>query len=61
MRVKLTADLTRYDARCIVGAEGDTGPPCSMWARGSDRFVGVYFDSGARLDVLWSSLEVIGQ
>jgi hypothetical protein len=28
-----------------------------MWARGSDCFVGVYFDSGARLDVLWKSLQ----
>jgi hypothetical protein len=32
-----------------------------MWARGSDNFVGVYFDSGACLDVLWTGLEVVDQ
>ena len=59
MRVKLRGDLTEYDERCVSGAEGSTGMPLSIWARGSDRFVGVYFDSGARLDVLWESLEMV--
>jgi len=57
-RVRLTVDLREYDKRCAVGAEGRTGPPCDMWARTyPSRFVGVYFDSGARLDVLWTGLE----
>ena len=59
-RVRLTDDLTKYDARCTVGAEGTTGSPVDIWARQfPGRFVGVYFDSGARLDVLWSGLEVL--
>jgi len=59
-RVRLTVDLTKYDPRCVVGSEGVTGRPLSMWARGTDLCVGVYFDSGACLDVFWSGLTVIG-
>jgi hypothetical protein len=59
MRVRLTVDLTGYDSRCTEGSEGETCGPLSMWARGSDCFTGVRFDSGAALDVLWRSLEVI--
>ena len=59
MRVKLAVDLTEYDSRCVTGSEGHTSEPCSFWARGSDRFTGVRFDNGARLDVLWRSLEII--
>ena len=59
-RVRLTVDLREYDARCAVGSEGIPGPPCDMWARTFPaRFVGVYFDSGARLDVLWTGLEPV--
>jgi hypothetical protein len=58
-RVRLKVDLTQYDSRCVVGSMGTIGPPCSMWAKGSDLFTGVYFDSGARLDCLWRSLEEI--
>ncbi len=59
MRVRLTDDLTRYDARLVIGSEGDTCGPQSMWARGSDCFTGVLFDNGACLDVLWKGLEII--
>ena len=60
MRVRLTVDLTDYDARCKAGSEGETGAPCAVWARTfPDRFVGVHFDSGAALDVLWTGLEEI--
>jgi len=59
VRVKLTVDLTKHDSRCVAGSEGWTGYSVSGWARQFDRFVGVYFDSGARLDVLWKSLERI--
>jgi hypothetical protein len=56
MRVKLTVDLTKYDSRCSIGAEGNTCPPQSG---GSDLLTGVAFDSGARLDVFSSGLEII--
>lgn len=61
LRVKLIVDLTRYDSRCVIGSLGSTGygEAYSMWARGSDRFTGVRFDNGARLDILWDSLEVL--
>lgn len=61
MRVKLTDDLRKYDSRCTVGSEGMTGAALSMWAQHLDHFTGVYFDSGARLDVAWQSLEIIDE
>jgi hypothetical protein len=59
VRVKLTKDLTRYDERLVIGAEGDTCEPQSKWARSNDNFVGVRFDNGACLDLVCSGLEVI--
>ncbi|HKF26289.1 MAG TPA: hypothetical protein VKB24_09940 [Candidatus Acidoferrum sp.] len=59
MRVKLTTDLTQYDSRLLNGSEGETGEPLSAWGRSSGFHVGVYFDSGAKLDIGWSSLEII--
>ena len=59
VKVKLTEDLTKYDRRLVVGEVGETTGPCSMWARGSDRFTGVKFVNGAHLDVLWKGLELI--
>jgi len=58
MRVKLKVDLMRYDQRCKVGELGWTMPDTKLSVWGStDRFVAVRFDNGARLDVLWDSLE----
>jgi len=58
LAVKLTADLTKYDSRCKIGSKGITIPDSklSIWGS-SDRFVAVNFDNGARMDVLWGSLE----
>lgn len=55
-RVKLTCDLTRYDNRCVGGSLGTT---CKSHRSMGDGFVKVRFDSGAYLDILWKSLEVI--
>ncbi|MDO8528430.1 MAG: hypothetical protein Q7S06_00890 [Nanoarchaeota archaeon] len=60
LRVKLKVDLTKYDNRCKVSSIGYTIPDIklSIWGT-QDRFVAVRFDTGAQLDVLWDSLEVI--
>jgi len=60
IRVKLKVDLTRYDSRCKIGSYGYTIPNLKLSIWGSqDRFVAVKFDNGAKLDVLWESLERI--
>lgn len=51
-RVRLTADLTRYDRRLVTGCLGWTGKP-GQWG------VMVHYDNGAVLDTLWKSLEEI--
>ena len=58
-RVRLNVDLTRYDARLVVGSMGWTLPDVklSMWGS-QDRFVAVKFDCGASLDILYKSLSV---
>ena len=57
--VELLDDLTKYDKRLVIGEIGVTTGPCSMWARGSDRFTGVKFHNGAHLDVLWKGLKIL--
>lgn len=61
IRVKLKYDLTKYDTRCVVGSLGKhtPGQSFSIWARTQDRFWGIEFDNGAKLDVLTSSLEIV--
>jgi hypothetical protein len=59
-RVRLTVDLTKYDSRCTEGSLGTTTNGSDGWAS-FDHFTEVVFDSGARLPVLWKSLDVIGQ
>jgi hypothetical protein len=50
-RVRLTADLTRYDSRLVAGSLGWTCPEAhAMWG------VMVRYDNGAYLDTLWKSL-----
>lgn len=56
IKVKLTVDLTRYDKRLVVGEIGYTKGPGR-----NDRFEWVKFNNGARLEVLWESLEVIDE
>jgi hypothetical protein len=58
MRVRLTANLTRYDSRLTGGQEGDTTGSGSHLG---DRFTFVLFDCGAKLDVLWESVEIIDE
>ena len=53
-RVKLLADLTSYDRRCKMGSLGWTLPD-----RNAQWGVIVRYDSGAELDTLWRSLEVL--
>ena len=56
-RVRLTVDLTRYDARLVFGSLGRTMPSVKLSIWGSqDRFVAVRFDNGAQLDILRKSL-----
>lgn len=54
MRVKLIADLTRYDSRLTRGQEGNAGD-----FGATDNLVWVSFDAGPRIQVLWKSLEII--
>jgi hypothetical protein len=56
IRVKLIADLSRYDSRLSGGQEGTALR--RAYSRLGDRFVPVRFDCGAALDVLWVSLKV---
>ena len=58
-RIKLTEDLTRYGANLIEGAKGTTMPNAklSIWSN-EDRFVGVKFDTGEEMDILYNSLEI---
>lgn len=56
IRVKLTDDLARYDARLTGGQEGEVTR--GGGSRLGDRFAFVRFDCGAALDVLWKGLEV---
>jgi hypothetical protein len=58
MRVRLTANLTRYDPRLTDGQEGDT---IGSGSHLGDHFTFVRFDCGAKLDVLWESIEVIDE
>jgi hypothetical protein len=48
IKVRLTADLTRYHPKLQVGAEGYTVGAYGMWSRGSDRFIGVRFPEAVR-------------
>ena len=59
-RVRLKVDLTRYHPSCKIGSLGYTilDKKFSVWGS-QDRFVAVKFDSGAQLDVLWESLEIV--
>lgn len=60
-KVKLNVDLTKYDSRCTKDSEGFTMPFVALsepWGS-DDRFVAVKFDSGAKLDVVISSLTFI--
>ena len=61
-KVKLNADLTKYDSRCVEGSTGTTIPnyKVGIWG-GTDRFVAVRFDNGAVLDILYNSLEFIDE
>ena len=60
IRVKLRADLTKYDPRCKVGEYGWTMPDVKLSVWGShDPFVAVKFDNGAMLDVFDKSLEFL--
>lgn len=59
IRVKLTKDLTKYGEGLVLGMEGVTIPPCSKWALKNERFMGILFDNGCKLDVLWDSLEIL--
>lgn len=56
-KVRLSKDLTKYDSRCTEGIIGYTIPmvKLSQWG-GSDNFVAVKFDNGAKLDVATNSL-----
>lgn len=59
-RVKLKVDLTKYNSRCKIGEMGWTIPDVKLSVWGSqDRFVAVKFDNGAKLDVIWESLETL--
>lgn len=61
-RVKLVVDLTRYNSQCKVDSLGYTMPDVKLSIWGSeDRFVAVKFDSGAQLDILWKSLEILDE
>lgn len=60
VRVRLEVDLTRYHSSLKSGVEGTTVPPTGLWARASDRFVGVRFPEVA-LDVLWSNLNIVDE
>lgn len=60
LRVRLKVDLTKYDERCKINELGWTMPNIKLSIWGSqDRFVAVRFDSGANLDILWKSLEIL--
>lgn len=55
IRVRLNTDLTKYDNRLTIGIEGYAISNSRM----GDRFVIVKFDTGACIDVLWDSLDII--
>lgn len=55
IRVRLKADLTRYHAAFVSGAEGAV----VALSRKSDRFMWMRLDSGADLEVLWCSVDCI--
>lgn len=58
-KVKLLTDLTKYDARCVIGSTGTTMPNHRVGLWGDlDTFVAVHFDNGAILDVLYKSIEI---
>jgi len=60
VRVKLTADLTRYDPRCKKGELGWTIPNVKLSIYGSmDSVTAVRFDNGAKMDVFYKSLEIL--
>ena len=60
VRVKLKADLTKYDSRCKIGELGWTIPNIKLSSYGwSDAVTAVQFDNGARLDVFYRSLELL--
>lgn len=60
VKVRLTADLTKYGAGLVPGIEGVTVGRHGEWSKGFDWFITVNFPSASRtLDVLWKSLEVI--
>lgn len=60
IKVKLTVDLTKYDARCVKGSTGKTVPnhKVGTWG-GLDTFVAVAFDNGALMDIAYNSLEMV--
>jgi hypothetical protein len=61
IKVRLTADLSRYAPGLVAGVEGYTIGEYGLWSRGSDRFIGVCFPGIATLDVLWKSVEIIDE
>ncbi|WP_209435643.1 MULTISPECIES: hypothetical protein [Paenibacillus] len=59
IQVKLKVNLTQYLKGLIVGTEGYTIGNYGMWSRSNDNFTGVDFPGLGKLDVLWSSLEIV--
>lgn len=59
VKVKLSADLTRYHPSLKPGVIGEIIGQYGKWSCGfEDRFIGVRFPEHT-LDVLWTSFEII--
>ncbi|PKE34599.1 hypothetical protein CW697_04625 [Macrococcoides caseolyticum] len=61
IKVRLTADLTKYLSGLVAGLEGITVGQLGRWSKNDDRFVSVNFPGKGTLDVLWESLEIIDE
>ncbi|WP_062197412.1 hypothetical protein [Massilibacterium senegalense] len=61
IKVRLTADLTKYLSGLVAGSEGVTVGQVGRWSKNDDRFVSVNFPGKGILDVLWESLEIIDE
>lgn len=61
IKVRLTADLTKYLSGLVAGSEGVTVGQVGRWSKNDDRFISVNFPSKGTLDVLWKSLEIIDE
>jgi hypothetical protein len=59
IKVRLTAELTRYSPGLVIGAMGQTAAFGGIWSPASDRFVAVTFPGIGTYDILWESLEII--